>query len=165
MRKGRTKKKNKKKKIRFSLHTHTYIYIIYRWFNTLFQKWLHSTGTSKMKTFVAEKLLPYSEVCRMDQAMFCSRLWHKLKMALCQEREARKATRDRTRRTGKVQGVAVFFHPACVLRGSPPEGVHKTPLWGQCHPLINHHRGLWLLSKQTEHRGYYMQVKVKSPGK
>lgn len=51
-----------------------------------------------MKTFVAEKLLPYSEVCRMDQAMFCSRLWHKLKMALCQEREARKAMRDRMRR-------------------------------------------------------------------
>lgn len=49
-----------------------------------------------MKTFVAEKLLPDSEVYRMDQAMFCSRL-AQLKMALCQEREARKAMRDRVR--------------------------------------------------------------------
>lgn len=47
-----------------------------------------------MKTFVAEELLSDSEVYRMGQAMFCSRLWHKLKMVLCQETEARKAMKE-----------------------------------------------------------------------
>lgn len=75
-----------------------------------------------MKTSAAEELLPDSEVYRMDQAMFCSRLWHKLKMVLCQEREARKAMKDGMRRDWDgTRG-------SSLLRGSPSEGVHKTPL-------------------------------------
>ena len=60
--------------------------------------WLHSTGTFKMETSVAEGLLSDSEVYRMGQVMVCSRLWHKLQMVLCQEREARKAMKDGMRR-------------------------------------------------------------------
>lgn len=50
-----------------------------------------------MKTFVAEKLLSDSEVYRMGQAMFCSRLWHTPKLVLCQQR-SQKGNEDGMRR-------------------------------------------------------------------
>lgn len=77
-----------------------------------------------MKTSVAEKLLPYSEVCRMGQAMFAPDCGTNSN-GIVPGKRSQKGNETGQGGTGKVQGVAVFFHPACVLRGSPPEGVHK----------------------------------------
>lgn len=49
-----------------------------------------------MKTFVTEELLSDSEV--YGSGNVCSRLWHKFKMVLCPETEARKAMKDGMRR-------------------------------------------------------------------
>lgn len=85
-------------------------------------------GTFKMmKTFVAEKFLSNSEVYRMGQAMFSSRVWHKPKLVLCQEKSQKGNERRDEEGLGRYKWLAVFFHPACVLRGSPPEEDHKTP--------------------------------------
>lgn len=63
--------------------------------------------------------------------MFYSRLWHKLKMVLCQETEARKAMKDGMGREGgrDWEGKAVSpMLPVSAELLHLREGGHKTPL-------------------------------------
>lgn len=63
----------------------------------------------------------------MGQVMFCSTPGHRPKLALCREKTSKRGDEGWGEEdVGKPKRRAVFFHPACVLRSSPPEQVRKT---------------------------------------
>lgn len=144
-------KRKTNKKIRFfSTHTHihTHIYIIYRWFNTLFQRWFHCMGLSRWWKHLLQRnfsqILKCTEWVRQCLAPECGTNpnWY------CARRKVRKAMKDGMRRgwegTNGQQSsstLPVFSEVLHLRKTIKP--LHKNSV----ALLSTTKRGLWLLSK------------------
>lgn len=104
---------------------------------------------------------PILKRIRMVQAMFYSRLGHKPTLVLCQEGEARKAMKGwGEKKWGRSKWLAVFFHPAWVLRSSPPEAVHNNPFMKIKRPSYQPPKWPAVVIKDRATEGYFTQVKL-----